>query len=91
MLLSEFLLTRVVEVAVHGLDLADALGREPWLTSQAADLVQSLLLGPDGAATLEKLGWGQLRFLRKATGREPITGEEASDASRLNIRWLTLG
>lgn len=90
MLLSEFLLTRVVEVAVHGLDLADALGREPWLTSQAADLVQDLLLGPDGAAALEKLGWGQLRFLRKATGREPITREEALDVSRLGIRWLTL-
>ncbi|MEU2735804.1 maleylpyruvate isomerase N-terminal domain-containing protein [Streptomyces sp. NPDC007095] len=91
MLLSEFLLTRVVEVAVHGLDLADALGREPWLTSQAADLVQGLLLGPDGAAALEKLGWGQLHFLRKATGREPITREEALDVSRLDIRWLTLG
>ena len=67
---NSFLLTRVVEVAVHGLDLADALGREPWLTSQAADLVQGLLLGPDGATALEKLGWGQLHFLRKATGRE---------------------
>jgi hypothetical protein len=43
------------------------------------------------AAALEKLGWGQLRFLRKATGREPITREEASDVSRLGIRWLTLG
>jgi hypothetical protein len=76
---------------VHGLDLADALGCELWLTSQAADLVQGLLLGPDGAAALEKLGWGQLHFLRKATGREPITGEEALDVSRLGIRWLTLG
>jgi uncharacterized protein (TIGR03083 family) len=91
MLLSEFLLTRVVEVAVHGLDLADALGREPWMTSQAADLVQYLLLGPDGAAALEKLGWGQLRFLRKSTGRDAITREEALDVSRLGIRWLTLG
>ncbi|WP_328769335.1 maleylpyruvate isomerase N-terminal domain-containing protein [Streptomyces sp. NBC_00286] len=91
MLLSEFLLTRVVEVSVHGLDLADALGREPWLTSQAADLVQDLLLGPDGAAALAKLGWGQLRFLLKATGREPITREEAWDVSRLGIQWLTLG
>ncbi|MDX3309802.1 maleylpyruvate isomerase family mycothiol-dependent enzyme [Streptomyces sp. ME08-AFT2] len=92
MLLSEFLVTRVVEVAVHGLDLADALGREPWLTTQAADLVQDLLLGgPDGATALEKLGWSQLRFLRKATGREPITREEASDVSRSGIRWLTLG
>ncbi|GAA2654573.1 hypothetical protein [Streptomyces vastus] len=47
--------------------------------------------GPDGAAALENLGWGQLRFLRKATGREPITREEALDVSRLGIRWLTLG
>ncbi|MFE9452497.1 maleylpyruvate isomerase family mycothiol-dependent enzyme [Streptomyces sp. NPDC006739] len=91
MLLSEFLLTRVVEVAVHGLDLADALGREPWLTAPAADLVQELLFGPDGAATMEKLGWDQLRSLRKATGREPISEEEASDVSRSGIRWLTLG
>lgn len=91
MFLSEFLLTRVVEVAVHGLDLADALDREPWLTTQAADVVQDILLGPDGPAALEKLGWGQLRFLRKATGREAITGEEAAEVSRLGIRWLTLG
>ncbi|MFG2783474.1 maleylpyruvate isomerase N-terminal domain-containing protein [Streptomyces prunicolor] len=46
MLLAEFLLTRVVEVAVHGLDVADALSHEPWLTSQTADLVQDILLGP---------------------------------------------
>ncbi|MFD9277926.1 maleylpyruvate isomerase N-terminal domain-containing protein [Streptomyces mirabilis] len=72
MLLSEFLLTRVVEVAVHGLDLADALGRQPWLTAEAADLVQGILLGLDGAATLEKLGWGQLRFLRKATTQKTV-------------------
>ena len=91
MLLSEFLVTRVVEVAVHGLDLADALGRETWLTPEAADLVQGLLLDPDGVTATEKLGWGQLRFLRKATGREPITKEEALEASRLGIRWLELG
>jgi hypothetical protein len=91
MLLSEFLLTRVVEVAVHGLDLSDALKREPWMTSQAAGVVQDLLLGHDSASALEKLGWSQLQFLRKATGRDPITGEEASEVERLGIRWLTLG
>ncbi|KUJ69832.1 hypothetical protein ACZ90_08550 [Streptomyces albus subsp. albus] len=91
MLLSEFLVTRVVEVAVHGLDLADALGRDPWLTRQAAEVVQDLLLGPDSAAQLRKLGWGQLRFLRKATGRDPITAEESAEVDRLGIRWITLG
>lgn len=34
MLLSQFLLTRVIEISVHGLDIADALGHEPWLTPQ---------------------------------------------------------
>ncbi|WP_240646860.1 maleylpyruvate isomerase N-terminal domain-containing protein [Streptomyces globisporus] len=41
MLLSEFVLTRVVEVAVHGLDLADALGREAWLTPATGDAAPS--------------------------------------------------
>ncbi|MDB1086228.1 maleylpyruvate isomerase N-terminal domain-containing protein [Streptomyces sp. ACA25] len=91
MLLSDFLLTRVVELTLHGLDLADALGREPWLTSQAAGVVRDLLLDPEGRTALEELQWGQLRFLRKATGREPITREEALDVDRLGIRWLTLG
>lgn len=91
MLLSEFLVTRVVEVAVHGLDLADALERDSWLTPQAADVVQNLLLGSDGAVALEQLGWSQLLFLRKATGRDPITEEETAEVDRLGIRWLTLG
>ncbi|MDO0934358.1 hypothetical protein QQY66_22685 [Streptomyces sp. DG2A-72] len=91
MLLSEFLLTRVVEVAVHGLDLADALRREPWTTPRAADVVQDLLLGQNSAAALEKLGWSRLHFLRKATGRDPITREEAAEVDRLGIRRLTLG
>ncbi|MDH6139465.1 uncharacterized protein (TIGR03083 family) [Kitasatospora sp. GP30] len=91
MLLSDFLVTRVVELAIHGLDLADALGREPWLTPQAASVVQELLLGPDSTASLEQLGWGQLRFLRKATGRDPIGEGELAEVGRLGIRWITLG
>ncbi|MFJ4515863.1 hypothetical protein [Streptomyces sp. NPDC088816] len=45
----------------------------------------------NGAASLEKLGWSRLLFLRKATGRDPITQEEAAEVDRLGIRWLTLG
>lgn len=33
MLLAEFLRTRVLELTVHGLDLAAALDREPWMTA----------------------------------------------------------
>ncbi|MEV6297574.1 maleylpyruvate isomerase family mycothiol-dependent enzyme [Streptomyces sp. NPDC051896] len=91
MLLSEFLLTRVVEVAVHGLDLADALGREPWLTSSAGDAVLELLLGAEQTAVADKLGWSQPHFLRKVTGREPLDETEAAQIEQLGIRWLALG
>ncbi|MFE9704183.1 maleylpyruvate isomerase N-terminal domain-containing protein [Streptomyces sp. NPDC005930] len=91
MLLSEFLLTRVVEVAVHGLDLADALGREPWLTSSAGDAVLELLLGAEQMAAADKLGWSQPHFLRKATGREPLDETEAAKIEQFGIRWLALG
>ena len=91
MLLSEFLRTRVVEVAVHGLDLADALGHEPWLTSAAGESVLELLLGPGHGAAAEELGWSRPHFLRKATGREPLTAAESARVERLGIRWLALG
>jgi hypothetical protein len=91
MLLSEFLLTRLVEVAVHGLDLADALGREPWLTWAAGELIVGLLVGPDQAGMVRELGWDTAKFVRKATGREPLEGQEAIHVERLGLQWLTLG
>ncbi|RKR87743.1 uncharacterized protein (TIGR03083 family) [Micromonospora pisi] len=91
MLLSEFLRTRVVEVAVHGLDLAAALDRRPWLTGPAGELVEELLVGPAGPASVRRLGWDRLTFLGKATGREPITAAETERVERIGLRWLTLG
>jgi uncharacterized protein (TIGR03083 family) len=91
MLLSEFLLTRVVEVAVHGLDLTDALGRAPWLTSSAGDAVLELLLGAEQKAAADALGWSKPRFVRKATGREPLDASETAQVEQLGIRWLALG
>ncbi|MGW1764245.1 maleylpyruvate isomerase family mycothiol-dependent enzyme [Streptomyces sp. NPDC002073] len=91
MLLSEFLLTRVVEVAVHGLDLADALGCEPWLTPSAGGAVLELLLGAEQMAAADELGWSQPHFLRKATGREPLAESESAQVEQLGIRWLALG
>jgi uncharacterized protein (TIGR03083 family) len=91
MLLTEFLRTRVVEIAVRGLDLAAALGRPPWLTDAAGELVEELLVGPAGFEAVRRLGWDRLTFLRKATGREPITTTEGERINRIGIRWLTLG
>jgi uncharacterized protein (TIGR03083 family) len=52
MLAEEFMRTRVLELAVHGLDLAAGLDCPPWLTVPAAGVVAGLLLpaGPAGGA-----------------------------------------
>ncbi len=91
MLLSDFLLTRVVEVAVHGLDLADALERDPWLTPEAGSVLLDLLAGPDHIPAIEALEWDPEVFLRKATGRADLTDEERAEVTRLGVQWLTLG
>lgn len=91
MLLTDFLVTRVVELVVHGFDLAAALDREPWPTARGAAAVEELLLGKTPPEALEGLGWDRTTFLRKATGRLPISEAEAGQAQRLELRWLTLG
>ncbi|WP_426514938.1 hypothetical protein ACPPVO_40940 [Dactylosporangium sp. McL0621] len=84
MLLTEFLVTRVLEAGVHGLDLAAALGREPWLTPPAAGLLVALY----GGAGLD---WDPVPLLRVATGRAEATPEQAADLERHGLRRLTLG
>jgi uncharacterized protein (TIGR03083 family) len=91
MLLPEFLTTRVVELAIHGLDIADAIPRLPWLTSAAADHLQQLLFGPAWRSAVAELGWDPVVLLRRASGRAPITDEESAQLERLGIRRLTLG
>jgi uncharacterized protein (TIGR03083 family) len=68
MLLTEFLRTRVLELAVHGLDLAAGLGRPSWMTDAAARVVAELHL-PAGtiARPLDESGWDQVTLIAKAT------------------------
>jgi uncharacterized protein (TIGR03083 family) len=92
MLLAEFLRTRVLELAVHGLDLAVAVGRAPWLTRQAASVTSDLLLAAaDSARLREAAGWDQVMLIAKLTGRLPLTAAEADLAGSLGVRWLALG
>jgi uncharacterized protein (TIGR03083 family) len=79
MRLADFLTTRVVEVAVHGLDVTDALGMPPALTPAGADLLPRALLGPD----FHQLGWDPVTLLRKVTGRDPLWPEETDRLTRL--------
>jgi uncharacterized protein (TIGR03083 family) len=99
MLLAEFMRTRVLELAVHGLDLAAGLGRDPWLTDAAAAVVEELILpgedgedGEGGAAGLrQQLGWDRAGLVAKATGRSPLTAAERQAVEGAGVRWLALG
>lgn len=88
MTLREFLLTRVVELALHGLDLANALSTPAWTTPAAAAAVTDFL-GVGTAAT--RLGWDRTTTLAKASGRAPLTADEQSELARARIPWHQFG
>ncbi|WP_341716617.1 maleylpyruvate isomerase N-terminal domain-containing protein [Micromonospora sp. FIMYZ51] len=86
MTVPEFLRTRVVEVGVHGLDLAAALDREPWLTPAAGQVIADLLTG--GRPVPPQLGWDRLTLIQKATGRRPRSTAEQAVLDAAGIRLL---
>ena len=92
MLLTEFLRTRVLELAVHGLDLAAALDREPWMTSQAAQVTEDLLLPSAAAGRLRaETGWDRVGLIARLTGRHPVTPAETRLIRSAGIEQLALG
>jgi uncharacterized protein (TIGR03083 family) len=91
MLLTEFTRTRVFELAVHGLDLAAALHRRPWMTTQAAQVTEELLL-PSAAAELRAAaGWDQVTLVAKLTGRAATSAAERELIESLGVERLPLG
>jgi uncharacterized protein (TIGR03083 family) len=93
MLLAEFTVTRVVELAIHGLDLAAGLDRPPWLTPAAAGVLETLLL-PDTGATARlrtSLGCDRIGVIAKLTGRAPMTADDHAALAQLGISPLALG
>ncbi|WP_199044235.1 maleylpyruvate isomerase family mycothiol-dependent enzyme [Glycomyces salinus] len=89
MTLADFTLTRVVEVAVHGIDLADATGRPRWTTVPAAAAVAGFLLG--GPGRLEALGWDPVVAIAKAAGRDEATGAERERLAAVGAAPLAFG
>ncbi len=83
MLLGDFMLTRVLETALHGIDVADALPEASWLTKEASLVLCSMLFeNPTGFTHPAD------EVLRRATGRSPLA---AGDFAANGLRDLALG
>lgn len=93
MLLAEFLVTRVVELGVHGLDLAGGLDREPWLTAPAAEVIEALLLPEPrlGDWLRDRLGCDRAGTIARLTGRVPLSPAEQSVLAGAGATGLALG
>jgi len=92
MLLADFARTRVVELAVHGLDLAFGLDRQPWMTGAAADVLIGLLLPEGGGDELcARLNCDRVGLIARLTGRTPLPAAEQQLLAGARITRLALG
>jgi uncharacterized protein (TIGR03083 family) len=92
MLLADFARTRVVELGLHGLDLAVALDRPPWLTGEAASVLEELLLPAGNAARLRtELGIGRTALIALLTARAVPSPTEAAALAHAGTVHLALG
>ncbi len=88
--LDDYLATRLLEVSVHGLDLAAALDRPPWLTPGGAQVTRwilSELLGTEPPATQ---AMDDIEFIEVGTGRRRPTRAERLSLGPLADRFPLL-
>ncbi len=88
--LDEYLCTRLLEAAVHGLDLADALDRDPWITPRAVAVVRGMLVGLLDAEPPAALGWDDVAFIETGTGRRALPDEDRAILGVLADRFPLL-
>jgi uncharacterized protein (TIGR03083 family) len=92
MLLTDFARTRVVELALHGLDLAQGLSWPPWLTSEAADVLDELLLpAGDSSQLCRDLACDRVGLIARLTGRAPLSSAEQQALSDAGVPALAFG
>jgi uncharacterized protein (TIGR03083 family) len=81
--LEAFLVTRLMSVAAHGVDVAITLGRPTWTTQAALDALRPLL--DDLLGRERPSSWNDQYFLEVGTGRRPLSEDDRralGDAAR---------
>ena len=89
--LEEFVKTRVLEITVHGLDLAEALSLPPAPTDAGIAVTRAILVGLLGVEPPGDLGWDDVAFIEAGTGRRPLTDRERVTLGPLAVRFPLLG
>lgn len=87
--LDEFLKTRVLEVVVHGLDLTDALGRDPVASDDGVAMVSVTLTSLLGRAAPAR--WEPIELVEKGTGRAPLSDADVQDLGAAAAAFPLLG
>jgi uncharacterized protein (TIGR03083 family) len=90
MLLSDWVTTRLISVAAHGLDVAITLGRDPWTTPSALQVAHPVLVDLLGGPPPERLRWDEQNLLITGTGRRPLTEQERKVLGRSAERFPLL-
>jgi uncharacterized protein (TIGR03083 family) len=78
MRVDDFAATRVVEVAIHGLDLVHALERPPRAEDQAMSITSDVLSAILNVPLPPQLTWDRTTWIEKASGRVSLTPVERS-------------
>jgi len=76
MRLADWVVTRVISIAAHGLDVAITLDRRPWTTGPALAIIRPVFVDLLGAEPPASLRWDDLALLATATGRRTLTDQE---------------
>ncbi len=72
MRLGDYVVTRLISHAAHGLDLAPSLGRRAWTASNAVAAMRPTFVALLGGEPPRALGWSDQAFFERATGRRPL-------------------
>jgi len=74
--LSDYVVTRLISHAAHGVDLAISLHREPWTTPAALTVIRPVLLSLLGHEPPAQLSWDDATLFTVATGRRRLGESE---------------
>ncbi|MEQ4209909.1 maleylpyruvate isomerase N-terminal domain-containing protein [Actinopolymorpha sp. B17G11] len=86
--LDDYIVTRVISHAAHGLDLALSLGVEPWTTGRALAVMRPVFVSLLGAEP--PTHWSDQALFERATGRRGLDREDRAALGACADRWPLL-